>query len=337
MADKMTALLSPAARPPPPGSSPPVMSQAAATGVAVSSAPVRPAPATLDQGVNLPVLVGPWVLEAILGEGTFARVFRARPAASLEDSNDAEAGSYAVKVLRETWHDQPLALLRIRSEGIVGRCVAHRHVAPVLSAHVHRAPYYLVMPLLSGETAAGRIAAEGRLPVPWALWIARQAAEGLEALHTLGYVHGDVRPANILIAGNGHATLIDLGSARRLTEEPALDDAPLVGTPQYLAPELLAGHYPSPRSDVYSLGITLFEMLTGRLPIASNDLAALAEEKRNGRMPSVREFVPQVPRDAAQIVREMTAREPLRRPQRAAEVVRALIRLEISTLAERVA
>ncbi len=237
---------------------------------------------------------------------------------------------YAVKLLRPEWHDEPLAVSRIRQEAHISRCVTQRQVVSILSAHVHRPPFYTVMPLLPGQSVAALIQAQGRLPTPLALWIARQVAEGLAALHTVGYIHGDVKPANLIISAAGHVTLIDLSCARRMDEESTIESPPLIGTPHYLAPEMFAGRHGDSRSDIYSLGITLFELLTGRLPIHSNDLATIAAFKRDGAMPSVRLFAPQVPSAVAEFVRQLTAREPLRRPQSAREVVQSLVRWKLS-------
>jgi serine/threonine-protein kinase len=192
------------------------------------------------------------------------------------------------------------------------------------------------MPLVVGRSVAAIIAAQRRLQTPLALWIARQAAEGLEVMHTCGYIHGDVTPANMMVSAAGHVTLVDLSCVRRADDEPTLESPPLMGTPHFLAPELFAGRYGDSRSDLYSLGITLFEMLAGRLPIRSNDLAMIAAFKRDGVMPSVRLFAPQVSNEVADLVHQLTAREPLRRPQRARDVVQALIRLEIASLAEQI-
>ena len=134
--------------------------------------------------------------------------------------------------------------------------------------------------------------ARGRIRTPVALWIARQAAEALQALHTTGYLHGDVKPANLLVDRHGHVTLIDLGCAGRFPDEPTLDDPSLSGTPSYLAPETFVGRPSDRRSDLYSLGITLWEMLAGRLPTMGEDLAAVANFKRQGILPSVPRFRP---------------------------------------------
>ena len=274
--------------------------------------------------------LGSWRLESLLGEGTFTRVYRARYA----DTPDQSRGAYAIKVLRQRWHDSAPALARLRREAIVGRCVAHRHVISILTGHVHQPPYYVVMPCLDGKPVLARLATQQKTNLSQALWIARQAAEALDALHTSGYLHGDVKPSNLFISPAGHVTLIDLGCARRLDDDPALDDHTLAGTPAYLAPEVLAGLRADARSDLYSLGVTLFEMLCGRLPWVETDVAALVARKRAGTLPSVRAFAPQVPSDMAQLVIRLTAGEPLRRPLTAREVIGSLVKLEIGTLAQ---
>lgn len=265
-----------------------------------------------------------------MGEGTFTRVYRARYA----DTPDPSRGAYAIKVLRQRWHDSAAAITRLRREAMVGRCVANRHVISVLTAHVHQPPYYVVMPCLDDRPAAALLAAQRRIQLLPALWIARQIAEALDALHTSGYLHGDVKPGNLFISPAGHVTLIDLGCARRLDDDPALDDHTLAGTPAYLAPEVLAGMRADARSDLYSLGVTLFEMLAGRLPWDETDVAALVARKRAGSLPSVRAFAPQVPSDMAHLLSRLTAGEPLRRPLTAREVVHSLVKLEIATLAQ---
>jgi serine/threonine-protein kinase len=276
--------------------------------------------------------LGPWILESLLGESANTRVYSARPTGS----DHALPACYAVKVLREHWNDEPAAVQQMRHESLVGRSVAHRRVVSILSAHVHQPPYYVVMPWIKGINLTARLAARGKIAAPVALWIARQAAEALEALHNSGYLHGDVKPANLLVDNNGHVTLIDLGHARRWPDEPTLNDQPLAGTPHYLAPEAFAGRPCDPRSDLYSLGITLFEMLAGRLPTTSNDIAFLSDYKRHGVLPSVRAFSPQVASEVSGFIRHLTARDPLRRPRHAREVAYHLMRLEIASLRERV-
>ena len=300
----------------------PLTSETGPTAVAVSmhADPVRRATKPLDSFTEpAPIQrLGQWRLHSLLHDGAFTRTYRAGHFSVASDC----PSNYFIKVLREEFLDDPVALARLHNEATVGRCVAHRHIVPVLSAHLHRPPYFVLQPLLSGVTVASLLHKHRRLALPSALWIARQAAEGLAALHLCGYIHGDVKPDNWMLAANGHVTLIDLGSARRIHEESTLELRSLVGTPRYMAPELFAGHWPDPRSDIYSLGIALFEMLAGRVPLDAEDVATLSLKKRAGALPDLRSYVPQIPREVSELVRALTAHDPLRRPQPATEAVR---------------
>jgi serine/threonine-protein kinase len=325
------------------------MSPSLATNPVLDSADLRAGAAGEDSqasGIVLrhdPVVIrterlGPWILESLISEGALTRVFRARPATAVGEQH--ASGQYVVKVLRETWHEDRTAIGRMRQEATAGRCVSHRHLAPVLSAHIHRAPFYVVLPWLNGMSVAALLATRGPLETPLALWIARQAAQALEGLHTAGYVHGDVTPKNIFFGSDGHVTLLDLSCARRIgnTMDPAgsaMDEDFVAGTPGYLAPETFVGKWPEPQSDIYSLGLTLFQMLAGRLPPMPEDIAALAIFKREAALPNVRTLAPTAPNAVAAFVQELTAREPLRRPRTAREVADRFMRLEIATLRER--
>lgn len=277
-----------------------------------------------------PRCVGPWQLVELLGQGRLASVYLARPAGSPAD----QPPGYAIKLLRPEWQDDERGLALLARELHVARKVAHPHLAPILAAELNTPPYYLAMPLLEGYTLAQRLDA-GPLDLPVALWIARQAAEALDALHAAGWTHGDVKPSNILVASSGHATLIDLGFARHALERCSLVDRPVLGTVQYMAPEQLSSSWVADiRSDVYSLGVTLFEMFTGRAPFDAQEVSELAAQHRQDLPGDLRSLVPHLPTRAARLVQHMLAKQPLRRPA-PQEVVRRLTVLEIDTFAER--
>ena len=279
-----------------------------------------------------PRRLGPWLLERLIGRGSMSSIYQARPA-----DNSAQSARYAVKVLDAAWQDEPLAIAFFRREATVGRRVSHPHLVSVLSAQTAAPPFYLVMPLLSGRTADERLARGELISLPHALWIARQTAEAAGAVHRAGYLHGDVKPGNLMITGEGHATLLDLSLARELAETGSALDRPVVGTIHYLAPELLTSTTRADeRSDLYSLGATLFELLVGRPPFRVNSLEELAETQQRGDAPDIRSLAPQIPAAVADLVRRLMSRDPLRRPRQATQVVRELMALEISTLAERI-
>jgi serine/threonine-protein kinase len=297
---------------------------------AIRELPVRagsPADAATRSPSSTVVRLGEWQLEAIVADGRWNRIYRATSA-----KGGGGSAQYAIKALNERYWDDPIAVARLRSEATVGRCVMHPHVVPVVAAHAHCSPYYLVMPLLGGSNAAATIKAYGRLSVMQVLWIARQIAEGLAAMHTLGYVHGDVRTANICIGPDGHATLLDLSCASRVGGDDGLGDRPLIGSIESLAPEQHAGQLATPRSDLYGLGLAMYHMLAGRLPWRSSDAGVIAAWKMSSQNVDVREYAPAVPGAVSRFIRQLMAVEPLRRAGSAHEVAEELVRLEIATL-----
>ena len=279
-----------------------------------------------------PSQIGPWRLVKQAAEGKLCRVYQAQPA---EGAANRSAG-YALKVLKEASQNDAAAIEVMRREAIVGRKVSHPHLISILSAHVGAAAYFVVMPWLAGATLAEMLAGGNRPALPVALWIARQAAEALEALDAAGWMHADVKPSNLFISPSGHVTLLDLGFARRPEETGSAVDRSVCGTVHYIAPEMVTSALrPDIRSDIYSLGVTLYELLAGRVPFDGPDLASLAEQHRQAEPPELRSLAPQLPLGVSRLVHSMLAKEPLRRPQTPRELVDRLAALEIETFAER--
>jgi serine/threonine-protein kinase len=221
-------------------------------------------------------------------------------------------------------------------EAEAGRAASHPNLVSILSAQLDAPPPYVVMPRLEGTTLSAALAKHPVIPPAHALWIARQAAEGLCALHASGWRHGDVKPANIIISSQGHATLIDLGFCCRIDQPRAtLFQAHLGGTYAYGAPELFTSACPvAAESDVYSLGVTLFEMFAGRRPFLESDPVDLAAAHLHQIPPNPRAFAPHLHPRISWLLARMLAKEPLRRPT-SAELVVLLAELEIETFVER--
>jgi serine/threonine-protein kinase len=280
---------------------------------------------------DLPERMGSWELVRWAGAGSLAEIYQARPVGS-----PADPPAYAVKRLRPEWRQKPEAVALFRREAMVGRQVSHPHLVPILAAYTAQPPYYLVMPWLTGCTLADRLAACGGFDLPEVLWIARQVGEALEALWSAGWMHGDVKPGNIHLSAEGHVTLLDLGFARHQQETGSAVDRCVLGTVNYLAPETIVSALRCDiRSDIYSLGVMLFEMLAGRLPFTGPTLAELAAQHRQDRAPELRRLAPQLPAGVIRLVREMLCKEPLRRPQTPRELIERLAALEIATFSER--
>ena len=279
-----------------------------------------------------PAQVGSWELVGLVRTGSLAEIYQARPAGSPASATPA----YAVKLLRPEWQQRPEAVALLRREAMVGRQVSHPHLVPVLGSNTSQPPCFLVMPWLTGATLADRLAAGGAFDLPYVLWIARQAAEALDALWTAEWMHGDIKPANLHLSPEGHVTLLDLGFARHRDDTGSAIDRCLLGTFGYLAPEMVTSTLrPDIRSDIYSLGAVLFEVLAGRLPFEASSFAELASQHRQCRAPDLRRLAPCLSTGVVRLVREMLAKEPLRRPQTPRELVDRLASLEIATFAER--
>jgi len=276
-----------------------------------------------------------WQVGPQLHRGTLTSIHSARAVAGPTDAPWA----HVVKRLHGDALDHPAAVEMLVREAVIGNRVRHPHLATVVDAQLEAAPYFIVMPRLPGAALAKTISAAGRLELPMALWIARQAAEALCALHQANWLHSDVKPDNIMVGPDGHATLIDLGFARRLDQSgSAVERAMVAGTCGYIAPEVIrsaAGF--DVRSDLYSLGATLYQMLSGQSPYPGRTLAEVAAAQRKMNPLPLEQFAPDLPPTVTELVHELISQEPLRRPGTAHEVVRRLVALEIATLDQQVA
>ena len=222
-------------------------------------------------------------------------------------------------------------------EAEVGHQVSHPHLIAILESQLKRAPQFLVMPWLEGATLQSYATSRHMLDPPAVLWIARQTAEALAALDQAGWRHGDVKPSNVFLSPRGHVTLLDLGLARHRDEKTEGPPA-IAGSGYYLAPEhASSAHRPDIRSDIYSLGVVLYQLLAGRLPLEGETLEQMVAAHKQTAPVNLRRVAPHVPRRVAELVHRMLAKDPLRRPQSPAELVAELVRLEIATFSERAA
>jgi serine/threonine protein kinase len=263
-----------------------------------------------------------------LGGGLLTSVFAARDLAS--DS------SCAVKVIREDWEDQATAVKLLQREARACLAVRHPRLVGLRQAHVTHAPFFLVMDLLPGEALRRRLRRDYHLDVATALWVARQTAEALTALHAAGFIHGDVKPDNIRLLGDGNAILLDLGFAHRSGENAAIHrKGYILGTVDYLAPELCAtSPTDEPGSDVFSLGLCLFEMLTGQLPYPAGSIDQTIRRHELEPPEDIRKYLPGLHPGLVRLIGRLLARRPGDRP-RAHALVPQLIALEIAALQKR--
>lgn len=307
-------------------------SLAAASTIAPVVLPSRlsaPRAAAHEKSIGDVGTIGGWALVEPAGTGAFAEVYRARPEATA-----TAAPIYAVKRLRPEWEDDALVTAMFRREALVGRGISHPHVVPILSSQTRRPPRFVVMPWLEGHTLADRLSRAGSPALTEALWIVRQVAEGLAALEAAGWMHGDVKLENIVVSPSGHATLVDLGSVRRLDQPDPLSAGIVAGTRGHLAPEcLMPRGRPDVRSDLYSLGVVLYRLLRGRATRGAAEPAVPSGESLRHGPPDLTALAPVAPPLVVRLLRRLLARDPLRRPQSADELVSELVGLEIGALA----
>jgi serine/threonine protein kinase len=239
----------------------------------------------------------------------------------------------AVKLVRPDWDDQATAVKLLQREARAGLAVRHPHLVRVTRAEVTRPPYFVVMDYIPGESLRRRLRRDYRLPLNDAVWVVRQVAEALAALHRAGFLHGDVKPDNVRLTDAGEAVLIDLGFAHRPGENAAfLREGYVLGTANYLAPEL-CGSLPAEdyASDLFSLGVLFFEVLAGRLPYPTGSVPQTFRRHACDPPADIRRSAGRLPPAIVTLVDRLMAHEPEARP-RAAGVVQQLVKVEIESL-----
>jgi tetratricopeptide (TPR) repeat protein len=261
------------------------------------------------------VIAGRYHVVSVLGFGGMGVVYRAR---------DEELGQeVAVKVLRAELGADPEWVERFRRELVLAREVTHRNVVRIHDIGESDGLRFLTMRLVEGRSLLDVLTTEGRLPVDRAQRIFRQVAEALEQAHAAGIVHRDLKPGNILLTPDDTAFLTDFGVARSLDRDRQTREGVVPGTLDYLSPEQVAGDPADARSDIYALGIVLYEMLTGELPFAPGSRAEVLAQRVAGRAREVPDNVP-VPGHVRRLVRRCLERSPDRRYASVRDVLRDL-------------
>jgi eukaryotic-like serine/threonine-protein kinase len=251
------------------------------------------------------MLSGRYRLDARIGSGGMSTVYRA-----FDQTLERQV---AIKLLHRQIADDPDQLERFRREARAVAQLSHPHIVTVIDAGEEEGRPYIVFEYVQGETLKELIRREGPLDVDEAAAYAIEIARALGYAHSRNIVHRDVKPQNVLIDDEGSAKITDFGIARTLDEEGLTADGRVLGTTDYVSPEQALGHQVTGQSDLYSLGIVLFEMLTGDVPFKGENQVAVAMKHVRDPLPDVQDLRPEVSATLAAVVDRATAKELPRR------------------------
>ena len=246
-------------------------------------------------------LAGRYRLDAEVGHGGMSTVYRA--------FDTVLERQVAIKLMHREIASDSDQLERFRREARAVAQLNHPHVVGVIDVGEDGSTPFIVLEYVEGETLKDRIRRAGRLPVTEAVAYAIEIARALNAAHARQIVHRDVKPQNVLIDGEGTARVTDFGIARSLEEEGLTADGRVLGTTDYVSPEQALGHPVTGQSDLYSLGIVLFEMLTGDVPFHGESQVAVAMKHVREELPDVQLRRPEVSSALAAVVDRATAKD----------------------------
>lgn len=262
-----------------------------------------------------------YISKRLIGIGGMAEVYLA---------HDRELDrDVALKKLRQQYaHDEDV-VERFEREARSAASLSHPNIVSVYDRNeAEDGSHYIVMEYVSGGNLKERIRERGTLPPEEAIKIALQVARGLGVAHARGIVHRDVKPQNVLLTGTGEAKVADFGIARAVAASAVTKTGLVLGTAHYLSPEQALGYPATPRSDLYSLGVVLYEMLTGVVPHDAETQVGIAMKHVSGRLLAPGDVNPDVPEGLDAVVARLLARDPEGRYRDAAELIEDLERVQ---------
>jgi eukaryotic-like serine/threonine-protein kinase len=266
---------------------------------------------SLTPGLSPPCRFAGYGVTRQLGAGKFAVVYLAR---RLEDQRPV-----ALKVLLPEVEEAPELMGRYLREVEALRELRSPHLVGLVDAGRADGRYFLALELITGRTLAELIEAHTTYPILDTLRLGRDVARGLTELHAHGLLHRDVKPANVMVRPDGTATLVDLGLVKPVEEGDVTASGVIMGTPYYLAPEVVRGEEAGAGSDVYALGITLWQALVGSPPVIGESVYGILEKLALGEpIPEVRTRRPDVPKRVSRLISRATIPDPTQRYSAAA-------------------
>ena len=291
--------------------------------------PAPPPPGPRRPGGVIGHTLGGNTVIAKIGEGGMGAVFRAH-----DEGLDRDV---AIKVLPPSLARDEIYRTRFLREARALARVKHPNLVQIYNVAAEKGLHFFSMEYIDGESLSAHIVHAEEMPLGEILRIAGQVLSALAAVHACGVTHRDVKSANIMIEPSGRAVLMDLGLAKDEAATGVTTDGMILGTPEYMSPEQAEGVPATPRSDIYSFGIVLYEMATGELPFRGKSAIAVLRKQVEEEAPSLAERRPDLPPEFVRAVTAAMRKKPDERPSSAMELAGMLLEAgstpELETLA----
>jgi len=255
-----------------------------------------------------------------LGKGGMGKVYK------VLDTKIKE--KIALKLIRAEVASNKECIERFSNELKLARKIGHRNVCRMFDLGEDKGTYFITMEYVPGQNLKGLIRQSKQLAIGTAITIAKQICQGLAEAHRLGIIHRDLKPSNIFIDNEGNVRIMDFGIACSLQAKRITGDGIMIGTPEYMSPEQVEGKDVDPKSDIYSLGIILYEMVTGRVPFEGDTPFTIGMKHKGETARNPKEFNAQIPDDFSRMIMKCLEKDRAKRYQIADDVLSELTKIE---------
>jgi len=284
------------------------------------SAPTETLEAAKEELATGSIFAGRYQIIEELGKGGMGKVYKA------QDTDLKE--KVAIKLLKPEIAADKKTIERFRNELKFARKIRHKNVCQMYDLNKEEGTHYITMEYVDGKNLKSMIRMMGQLSSGKTISIAKQVCEGLTEAHRLGVVHRDLKPQNIMVDEEGNARIMDFGIARSLKTKGITATGVMIGTPEYMSPEQVEGKEVDQRSDIYSLGVILYEMVTGRVPFEGDTPFTIGVKHKSEQPKDPKELNTQLPEDLNLVILRCLEKDREKRYQSAGEVRSELINIE---------